>query len=76
VLPKGFRRTRDFGFLHANSKRLIHRLQLLLGVLPKLALAELRKRPALRCLDCGAEMTIVKTGLPPRYSCDRLVPVG
>lgn len=32
VLPKGFRRARNFGFLHANSKRLIHLLQVLLKV--------------------------------------------
>ena len=29
VLPKGFRRTRNFGFLHPNSKRLIALLKLL-----------------------------------------------
>jgi hypothetical protein len=27
VLPKGFRRTRDFGFLHANSKKRLALLQ-------------------------------------------------
>jgi len=27
VLPKGFRRARNFGFLHPNSKRLIRLLQ-------------------------------------------------
>ena len=32
VLPKGFRRARNFGFLHPNSKRLIQLLQLLLKV--------------------------------------------
>ena len=36
VLPKGFRRTRDYGFLHGNCKRLIQRLHLLLRLcLPK-----------------------------------------
>ena len=29
VLPKGFRRSRNFGFLHPNSKRLISLLKLL-----------------------------------------------
>ena len=29
VLPKGFRRSRNFGFLHPNSKRLITLLHLL-----------------------------------------------
>ena len=34
VLPKGFRRTRNFGFLHPNSKRLIALLHLVLKVAP------------------------------------------
>jgi hypothetical protein len=34
VLPKGFRRTRNFGFLHANSKRLLALLQELLRLNP------------------------------------------
>lgn len=32
VLPKGYRRVRDFGFLHANAKRLLTLLQLVLRV--------------------------------------------
>ena len=32
VLPKGFRRARNFGFLHPNSKRLITMLHLVLKV--------------------------------------------
>ncbi len=39
VLPKSFRRARNFGFLHPNSKRLIGLLQYLLGLSPKRALA-------------------------------------
>ena len=34
VLPKGFRRARNFGFLHPNSKRLIALLQLVLKIAP------------------------------------------
>ena len=34
VLPKGFRRARNFGFLHPNSKRLIALLHLVLKVPP------------------------------------------
>jgi hypothetical protein len=65
VLPKGFRRARNFGFLHPNSKRLIGLLQYLLGVNPNQALAWLRKRPALQCACCGGAMRIVQTRLPP-----------
>ena len=39
VLPKGFRRARNFGFLHPNSKRLIALLQYLLDFDPQRALA-------------------------------------
>jgi len=65
VLPKGFRRARNFGFLHPNSKRLIGLLQYLLGLNPNRALAWLRKRPVLTCACCGGEMRIVKTRILP-----------
>jgi hypothetical protein len=65
VLPKGFRRARNFGFLHPNSKRLIGLLQYLLGVNPNQALAWLRKRPTFTCSCCGGDMRIVKTRLSP-----------
>ena len=65
VLPKGFRRARNFGFLHPNSKRLIQLLQVLLGVNPNQALAWLRKRPPLKCRCCGGDMRIIKTQMPP-----------
>jgi hypothetical protein len=32
VLPKGFRRARDYGFLHGNAKRTLQRIQLMLKV--------------------------------------------
>ena len=65
VLPKGFRRARNFGFLHPNSKRLIGLLQCLLGLNPNRALAWLRKRLPLTCACCGGEMRIVKTRILP-----------
>jgi hypothetical protein len=65
VLPKGFWQARNFSFLHSNSKRLIHLLQVLLGVNPNQALAWLRKRPVLKCHYCGGDMSIVKTQMPP-----------
>ena len=39
VLPKGFRRARNFGFLHPNCKRLIALLHVLLKFAPGRALA-------------------------------------
>lgn len=64
VLPKGFRRARNFGFLHPNSKRLLNLLRYLLGINPHQALAGLNKRPVLKCPCCGGAMRIVKTQLP------------
>lgn len=68
VLPKGFRRARNFGFLHPNSKRLIRLIQLLLKFDPNRALAWMRKRPQWACSCCGAKMTIIETRLPPLFS--------
>jgi len=68
VLPKGFRRARNFGFLHPNSKRLIELLHLLLKFDPSRALAWVRKRPPLTCRCCGAPLHIVRTRLPPLCS--------
>lgn len=65
VLPKGFRRARNFGFLHPNSKRLIRLLQYLHKIMP--APPPITKRPALRCRCCGGEMRIVRTRIPPRW---------
>jgi hypothetical protein len=66
VLPKGFRRARNFGFLHPNSKRAIALLQRLFGLDVKKALDRLPKRPPLRCRCCGGVMTIVQTRILPR----------
>jgi hypothetical protein len=68
VLPKGFRRARNFGFLHPNSKRLIRLLQLLVGLDPTRALALIKKRPVLICPCCGAKMKILETRLPPFFT--------
>jgi len=68
VLPKGFRRARNFGFLHPNSKRLIQLLHYLLKLDPGRPMAWLRKRPPLTCRCCGGEMKIVRTRVPPMIS--------
>jgi hypothetical protein len=61
VLPKGFRRARNFGFLHPNCKRLIALLHVLLKFAPGRALAWVKQRPPILCAGCGAVMVIVKT---------------
>ena len=64
VLPKGFRRARDYGFLHANSKRLIQLLQYLLHLIPKTY--EQRDRPKFICKHCGTMMHIVAVRIDNR----------
>lgn len=61
VLPKSFRRVRNFGFLHPNCKRLIALLHLLLKFAPAQTLLWFKKRAPILCTCCGAVMVIVKT---------------
>ena len=63
VLPKGWRRARNFGFLHPNCKRLIALVHLLLKFVP-VPLA-LKPRPHMVCPCCGAVMMVVKTRIRP-----------
>ncbi len=65
VLPKGFRRARNFGFLHPNCKRLIALLHLLLKFVPVALLP--KERPPILCPCCGAVMAIVKTRVRPLF---------
>jgi hypothetical protein len=64
VLPKGFRRARNFGFLHPNRKRLIALLQILLPAKPPAPTAPI-PRPPITCPCCGQPMIIVRTGVTP-----------
>lgn len=68
VLPKGFRRARNFGFLHPNCKRLIALLHVLLKFVPSQALAWIRQRPPVLCPCCGAAMRVTKTQIRPSFS--------
>jgi len=63
VLPKGFRRVRDYGFLHGNAKKLLFLVQLVLQVL--IQACEARPRPAFKCPKCQAPMKILAIGQPP-----------
>ena len=67
VLPKGFRRARNFGFLHPNSKRLIQVIQLRFNIDINRSLRYLKKRPQWRCPCCGSRMVILETRLPPLF---------
>jgi len=67
VLPRGFRRARNYGFLHPNSKYLIRLLQYLLKLdltHGLAALALMKTRTQLACKCCGTAMNIVRTRIP------------
>jgi len=66
TLPKGFRRARDYGFLHGNAKRLLKRVQWVLQVgIPKRKDAQ---RPKFICARCHAPMSIIGFHRPNRAS--------
>lgn len=65
VLPKGFRRARNLGFLHPNCKRLIALLHLLLKFVPPPGSGWVKARAPILCTCCGAVMKIVRTRIPP-----------
>ncbi|MBW2663567.1 MAG: transposase [Deltaproteobacteria bacterium] len=62
VLPKGFRRVRDYGFLHSNAGKLLFLVQLILHVQIKKGVP--RPRPVFKCPCCNTPMQIVGFRLP------------
>ena len=57
VLPKGFRRVRDYGFLHGNAKKMLSLVQIVLQVLIEACTPP--SRPAFKCPKCQAPMQIM-----------------
>lgn len=74
ILPRGFRRARNFGFLHPNSKRLITILQWIFRLYPLKRFA-LTKRKRMICTCCGAFMNIIQTCLPYDFKLRGLHPL-
>jgi hypothetical protein len=58
VLPKGFRRVRDYGFLHSNAKKMRTLIQLILHVI--IQQLQLRPKPVFLCPCCKSPMMIMK----------------
>ncbi len=60
VIPKGFRRVRDYGFLHGAAKRLLRRIQLCLMMAGKLDFSQIetieRKKAMCLCKKCHQPM--------------------
>jgi hypothetical protein len=65
VLPRGFRRARNHGFLHPNSKRLVALLRLLV-FRPPSAPVPATQRPVWACRCCGWPMLIVRRRMAPQ----------
>lgn len=57
VLPQGFRRVRDYGFLHGNAKKILALVQLILHVKPPLSTR--RPRSAFICPFCKSHMVVI-----------------
>ena len=64
ALPKGFRRARDYGFLHGNARKIRQLIQLLLKV--KLPEPDHKPRPAFICPRCRVAMRIIAF-IPPGW---------
>lgn len=63
TLPKGFRRARNYGYLHPNSKAQIRVLQVMLLRTGLAGPQPIRKRPPIVCSSCGGEMSVVQRGI-------------
>ena len=72
ILPKGFRRARNYGFVHPNCKRMIALIVYLLKFKPLKYKA--KPRPSILCKCCGAVMEIVRTQIKRALMFD-LVPI-
>ena len=57
VLPRGFRRARDYGFLHGNAKKMLNLVRLILNV--KIMAIAPRLKPVFKCPHCKAPMIFV-----------------
>jgi len=66
VLPKGFRRVRDYGFLHGNAKTRLALVRYVLRVV--VAVLTSRPRPTFTCPKCQAPMRILAFIKPERRS--------
>jgi hypothetical protein len=57
TLPKGFRRARDYGFLHGNAKKVLTLIQLVLKTVVPIK-TEI-ERPKFICKCCHSPMNII-----------------
>lgn len=62
TLPKGFRRSRDYGFLHGNAKCLLKIVQWVLQVV--IPIIDPAERPRFICKQCRSPMVIIGFNRP------------
>lgn len=67
VLPRGFHRVRDYGFLHHNARKTLQLVQLILQVVIKPMTP--KERPDFCCSACGGLLRVI--GVYPAVKVDR-----
>ena len=67
VLPRGFRRVRDYGFLHANAKKTLLAIQRLLGVNPSREPSPPKVIPCQRCGQPAVIEWVLPQKIPMRF---------
>lgn len=75
VLPRSFRRAREYGFLHPNSKTLIKIIQFIYRLNPNKWISKLKPRKQMVCEYCGALMKIVAARLSRFTTLPKLHPI-
>ena len=64
VLPKRFRRARNFGFLHPNSKLLTDAIRRILCLSPRKRPPYKKQRQTMTCPCCGGRMVFIRFRIP------------
>ena len=76
TLPRGFRRSRNYGFLHPNSKKLLLILKWIFRSNDFYGSnREIKPRKKMICSCCGAFMNIVKTRINPFVILPEVIPI-
>lgn len=76
VLPRGFRRARNYGFLHPNSKKILLILRWVFRVNSDYGKqTEVKPRKQMLCKCCGALMKIVLTRIQPYTMIPEAIPI-
>jgi len=75
ILPRGFRRARNYGFLHPNSKKIIKIIQWIFRLNPQKWIGAEMPRKKIKCPCCGNLMHIVTVRLPAAFALPKPKPI-